>query len=398
MDEKDYLLDFEKTIKNTMNDIRSASEFDPQYQKFKSAANNLGSNVVNEVTQELKNVKEVYNKMVPNQNTQYARQNTNIQRTNNNTNTISNLNYKFPTYSLSSIMCVVFGCIFAAFASITAMIALLEAVTLMNMNAFKVAFVALLITIVGAITAAFGKNKMNKIKHQKKCLLAIKSKAFIKISEIADNLNYDENSVYEDLKLMAENRYIKKAIFDSNHEYVFFDEDVYKQYLTAKERQNEQRHENEKRKEAIRSSQIVDDGFKSLKDMNDAINALSDSGVIQQSRELFDIAKKIMDYITDHPDQTDEIKKFTSYYLPSTANIIKTYAKFESEDMDSDDIIRTKGEIKEMLDVSAAAFKKILASLYDDDTMDVSTDIAAMKVMMAKEGLIDSFDINNKQQ
>ena len=103
-----------------------------------------------------------------------------------------------------------------------------------------------------------------------------------------------------------------------------------------------------------------------------------------------------MDFITENTDRADEIKKLSSYYLPSTVNILNTYLTFEEKDMDSEDIRKAKAEIENMLDVSQTAFKNILSSLYDDDAMDVSTDIAAMQAMMAQEGLIDSFEIKKK--
>ena len=49
-----------------------------------------------------------------------------------------------------------------------------------------------------------------------------------------------------------------------------------------------------------------------------------------------------------------------------------------------------KEEIKKSLDVINQAFEKLLDSLFEDDALDISTDISVLQTMLAQEGLTGS--------
>lgn len=52
-------------------------------------------------------------------------------------------------------------------------------------------------------------------------------------------------------------------------------------------------------------------------------------------------------------------------------------------------------EIERMLDDINQAFEKMFDKLFEDDAMDISTDISVLSMMLAQEGLLeDEFKMN----
>lgn len=380
MNDNDFFSDFEKTIKNTVDDIKQSSDF----QNIKRSAKDLGEKMSKEINNGVNSAKKAYNSFA-NSNSA-PRQSQNVYAP----------SYKKPTHSVSSVLLCVFGGLFAALGAPLFLLLFLGFLVAPEFWVFRVIVIMALITIGGIVMLVIGIRDIKRISRYKKYLYQFYGKEFIPLSHLAGFARVSEDVVYSDINDMLAKQYILKAVFDSKHEYVFFSDEVYEQYLKACQTQAQKQKEARKRARAQKDSQVISDGWDNLNKLGEIIQRISDVSVRQKSSELYDTAQKIMDFITENTDRADEIKKLSSYYLPSTVNILNTYLTFEEKDMDSEDIRKAKAEIENMLDVSQTAFKNILSSLYDDDAMDVSTDIAAMQAMMAQEGLIDSFEIKKK--
>ena len=74
------------------------------------------------------------------------------------------------------------------------------------------------------------------------------------------------------------------------------------------------------------------------------------------------------------------------YYLPSAIKLVKSYQDFEAQP-ETATVSKAKDEILATLDVINTAFETLLDGLYQEDAMDVSTDISVLKTMLAQEGL-----------
>ena len=78
------------------------------------------------------------------------------------------------------------------------------------------------------------------------------------------------------------------------------------------------------------------------------------------------------------------------YYLPTTLKLVNAYREFEQQPAQGENIRSAKEEIKKSLDVINQAFEKLLDSLFEDDALDISTDISVLHTMLAQEGLTGS--------
>ena len=79
-----------------------------------------------------------------------------------------------------------------------------------------------------------------------------------------------------------------------------------------------------------------------------------------------------------------------NYYLPTTLKLVNTYKELDNLPVQGDNIINSKNEIKNSLDIINKAFENLLNELFKDIAFDVSSDISVLKTMFAQEGLTDS--------
>ena len=85
-----------------------------------------------------------------------------------------------------------------------------------------------------------------------------------------------------------------------------------------------------------------------------------------------------------------------NYYLPTTLKLLNAYSEFDSQPVQGENIRTAKAEIEKTLDTIIVAFENLLDSLFQDDMLDISTDISALEATLAQEGLTgDDF---NKQK
>ena len=103
--------------------------------------------------------------------------------------------------------------------------------------------------------------------------------------------------------------------------------------------------------------------------------------------ELISISGKIVEDAVHDPSDVPQIKKFLSYYLPTTIKLLNTYDRMSYQGIDGKNISGTMTSIEEMLDTAITAYKKQLDSLFFNQALDIETDIKVMNSMLAREGL-----------
>ena len=89
----------------------------------------------------------------------------------------------------------------------------------------------------------------------------------------------------------------------------------------------------------------------------------------------------------DNPAKLPQIRKFMSYYLPTTIKLLTAYDQMSRQGVSGENITGTMEKVEGMMDTIVLAFEKQLDGLFGDQAMDISTDITVLDNMMAREGL-----------
>ncbi|MFR8251565.1 MAG: 5-bromo-4-chloroindolyl phosphate hydrolysis family protein, partial [Anaerovoracaceae bacterium] len=88
-----------------------------------------------------------------------------------------------------------------------------------------------------------------------------------------------------------------------------------------------------------------------------------------------------------------KLRSFLDYYLPTTLKMLRKYRDLERQEVRGENIGTTMRKIEEMMDKVTAGFEKQLDNLYQNDMLDITSDIAAMEQMMVKDGLSDDGEL-----
>lgn len=126
---------------------------------------------------------------------------------------------------------------------------------------------------------------------------------------------------------------------------------------------------------------------KLLRQLHQAGSALSDPVMQEKAARLEQISARIFALAEKDPSKQEQLRKFISYYLPTSLKLLNTYAQLDSQGVAGENITRTKQSIQRSLDLLVTAFENQLDKLFQSDALDVSADIAALEGMLNLDGL-----------
>ena len=132
---------------------------------------------------------------------------------------------------------------------------------------------------------------------------------------------------------------------------------------------------------------LIAERDKALSEMRRLNASIKDEQVSADIDHLEKTAGKIIDAVVAEPAKLPQIRKFMSYYLPTTLKLLNAYDRMDATGASGVNIDGTKGKVEDMLTTICAAFDKQLDALYGEEALDISTDITVMEQMLAREGL-----------
>ena len=132
---------------------------------------------------------------------------------------------------------------------------------------------------------------------------------------------------------------------------------------------------------------ILQEGNRALSEMGRIYMSVQDVEVRRKINELMRITDKITQDAIHDPSDIPQIKKFMNYYLPTTIKLLNAYDRMSAQGIEGENLDKSMKSINEMLDQAIVAYKKRLDSLFENQALDIETDIEVMNQMLAREGL-----------
>ncbi|MDR2665136.1 MAG: 5-bromo-4-chloroindolyl phosphate hydrolysis family protein [Oscillospiraceae bacterium] len=124
-----------------------------------------------------------------------------------------------------------------------------------------------------------------------------------------------------------------------------------------------------------------------LRSLNESI---IDIGISDKVNKIETITAKIFRAVEDDPAKLPQIRRFLSYYLPSTLKLIRSYAALEKHGEPGENISAAKESINGVLDMLSTGFEQQLDKLFRSDAIDITSDINVLERMMESDGLMGS--------
>ncbi len=128
------------------------------------------------------------------------------------------------------------------------------------------------------------------------------------------------------------------------------------------------------------------DILRQIKEVNDSI---PDPVMSAKIDRIGEITGKILDYQRKNPGKAGQLRSFLNYYLPTTLKILRAYAQLDRQGVEGENISAAKARIEGMMDKVVEGFEKQLDRLFQDEALDITSDVAVLEQMLDKDGLGD---------
>ena len=165
-----------------------------------------------------------------------------------------------------------------------------------------------------------------------------------------------------------------------------------------KKKEQQKKDEAEKRKAKLEELSDADreyvlSGYKYVGTFSNYVKEIDSSSICASLSEIIDLLSKILNAVVYKPNEVKEMRLLFSYYLPTIDKVITAYIRYQNEEVTGDFIEDTKVEIEGLLTDVKTALVSYLNQLYRDDSMEISSEIHAMKQKMEMDGLNEKKDI-----
>ena len=114
---------------------------------------------------------------------------------------------------------------------------------------------------------------------------------------------------------------------------------------------------------------------------------IEDEAVSARIDRIGTLTAGIFRAVIDNPEREQDVRKFMNYYLPTTLKLLKSYDMLEEQSYQGENIVASRKKIEGVLDTLIAAFEKQLDRLFQNDALDIATDIDVLETMMVGDGL-----------
>ena len=135
---------------------------------------------------------------------------------------------------------------------------------------------------------------------------------------------------------------------------------------------------------------LLAEGERAIAEMRRLRDAIQDKSVQGKVDEIIIVIDKIFKNLLEDPGDYAQVKRFADFYLPATIKLLHTYDRFGQSGTQGDNITGTMERIDTALDTITVSYRKFFDSLFEDQALDIETDIKVLENMMKREGLMNS--------
>ena len=131
----------------------------------------------------------------------------------------------------------------------------------------------------------------------------------------------------------------------------------------------------------------VDELERTLDELYQLNEQIEDDAVSRRIDRIGALTAGIFRAVIEKPEREQDVRKFMNYYLPTTIKLLKSYDMLEDQSYQGENIVASRKKIESVLDMLIEAFEKQLDRLFQNDALDIATDIDVLETMMAGDGL-----------
>jgi len=236
----------------------------------------------------------------------------------------------------------------------------------------------------GVCMAVYNILTMRRKKRMERLAAIIGSRPYIPIQDIADTAGIPCKSVVRDLQAMLDEDELvpSTAYLDLGQGlYVRSSSDAPSRPAPAP---SPNPREEPVPAEASSEESEYRDIIRRIRDLNASIKNQQVASHVAQIQQT---ASNIFHIISRYPGKKASVHTFMNYYLPTTLKLLDTYSTMEKQGFAGPNIESSKKNIEQLLEQLVWAFQSQNDRLFQDDALDISSDIKVMEAMLARDGL-----------
>lgn len=199
----------------------------------------------------------------------------------------------------------------------------------------------------------------------------------------------NEKKTLRDLRLLRDKQLLPQLVLDEEGGQVFTSMDAYEAEQQRRSEEKQRRQQAQEQQEARQAAAQQEGGRKYLAQMEQLCRLIDDESIRGKVDHIRLLSEKIFEQVEQNPRQQNSIRKFTSYYLPTTVKLLRVYTEVDDQPVEGVNTDTIRSDIPGILDTLAGAYENLLDSLYADMALDVSAEITVLKDMLAQEGLVE---------
>lgn len=240
-----------------------------------------------------------------------------------------------------------------------------------------------------------GNEYLGRIDRYYRYMKALESKKYMSLEELGEKVSKNVKTVTKDLEFMIEKKWFLEGHLDHSSGQFMLTDHMYEQYKLLeqgkmlKEQEEKERQEIQNDPVKRELAKVLEEGKAYIREIRILNDVILGENISNQLDKIEEVLGSIFELVKRRPEKLPELRKLMQYYLPMTIKVVSAYRDFENEKVRSEQLTEGKKEIEETLEKVYKAFVNLREKLFQDDVLDVSTDLDVLETLMSQEGLIE---------
>ena len=212
-------------------------------------------------------------------------------------------------------------------------------------------------------------------------------RSYCTLQELSELTGKSQGAVRKDLfRLISSGKY-EDVYLAPDGTRLFSGETAYRLYLAQRQAQQEAGARRQAQPARPEPAGVLAECRAFLSDLREQQRLISDAPVLEQVQRIEEQTVQIIAWLEKHPGGESQIRRFVSYYMPTTLKLLRTYNEVDPQADSSAVAAEIQTDICGILYTINTAFQSLQDNLLKDTAMDVSAEISALETVLAQEGL-----------
>ncbi|MCL2247710.1 MAG: 5-bromo-4-chloroindolyl phosphate hydrolysis family protein [Oscillospiraceae bacterium] len=243
--------------------------------------------------------------------------------------------------------------------------------------------------LIGSATTFLSRNVVaRRYSRFKNYFAFIGDRGVVPLAELAQVAGVSEKYAIRDLHMMINNGYLYEGTYIDNELecLIISPAEAYKLRMEIKKGfVTDSTASSDTAKDVEQGSNIV-----ALKELREINSLIVDEGISKKVSHLAEVTEKIFKIVDETPEKRNQLRRFISYYLPTTIKLVRSYITLEKQGVKGENIAGAKENIGNILDTLRTGYEQQLDMLFKADALDIAADINVLENLMQQDGLMNS--------